>query len=76
VERGLGRGLVPVEQPAEPLVEPGKVEKIRRSKGLDGAGAPEAGHGGGGIGGKLAAHALDPNPGDVRSEPVEALDAH
>ena len=72
---GLRPALIPVQQPAKPLVEPLDIESLRGSEGLGAAAAPEGLKGLAWIAAKPAPHAGDPRRRNVRTEAVEALDA-
>lgn len=74
-KRSSRLGLIPVHQPAEPLIEPLDVERLGRGEGLGIATAPEGLKGLGWVAAKSAAHYLNPRKCDVRAETVEALNA-
>src|SRR5512147_1515970 len=64
--------LIPLHQPAKPLIEPSGIESLRRGEGLGAAAAPKGLDGLVGIAAKLAAHTGNPRWRDMRAEAIEA----
>lgn len=66
---------VPLQEPAQTLIQTLNIERIQRRKGFRAAGAPKALQRGPGVSAKLAAHACNPRRRNMAREAVEALDA-